>query len=34
MVALGYFALILALGWFSSWAFAAMPGLVRSEMGD
>lgn len=34
LIGLGYFLLVLALGWFSSATFAMMPELVRNAMGD
>jgi hypothetical protein len=34
IIGIGYFLLILLLGWFSSVSFAEMPALVRNAMGD
>ena len=34
IIGLGYFLLVIGLGWFSSTTFAVMPELVRNAMGD
>jgi hypothetical protein len=34
IIGIGYFLIVLLLGWFSSSSFAVMPTLVRNAMGD
>jgi hypothetical protein len=34
IIGIGYFALVIGLGWFSSTTFSVMPELVRNAMGD
>jgi len=34
IIGVGYFLLVIGLGWFSSTTFSAMPELVRNAMGD